>query len=37
MVYKCYDDNGYNAEKCEKFITNYKNCKKFWVNIIKEY
>lgn len=27
---KCYDDHGYEKEKCEPHILNYKKCKEFW-------
>lgn len=29
--FKCFSDNGYNKEACQKEIDNYNLCKSFWV------
>ncbi|CAI9732850.1 Hypothetical predicted protein [Octopus vulgaris] len=36
MSFKCLDDNGYVRDKCEKYFTNYRNCREFWSVIVRE-
>ena len=32
---KCMDEKNYDKGACYREFTNFKNCKKFWTNIIK--
>uniref|UniRef100_A0A336K7X8 Coiled-coil-helix-coiled-coil-helix domain-containing protein 7 n=1 Tax=Culicoides sonorensis TaxID=179676 RepID=A0A336K7X8_CULSO len=36
LSFKCLDHNAYDAEKCEVFFQNYKNCKDFWSKVQKD-